>query len=143
MHDEAITDTSLKDEFAVVGVGFAVDQPGVEFSCTSGDLFEGGLYRHLWFDGFCCGIAKGCVVPGGPGWIDPLWLSMLAGVFHDNAKSGFADHLFCRAEDPDAGLVHLDDDIGAFARTEKQGIDGLGCRDRVAVERNHPHLMAG
>ena len=46
------------------------------------------------------------------------------------------------AEYPDAGSVHLDDDVGTLRRREKQRVDALRRRHRIAVERDHREAMA-
>ncbi len=46
-------------------------------------------------------------------------------------------------EDPDAGVVHLDDGVDALAGAEEEGFDELGVGDGVAVERDDLELVAG
>ena len=38
--DEAVARALLEDELVFVGVGLSVDEEGVEFACSAGDLFE-------------------------------------------------------------------------------------------------------
>ena len=46
------------------------------------------------------------------------------------------------AEDPVAGIVHLDDGADALAGTEREGFDERGIRDGIAVERDDLKLVA-
>jgi hypothetical protein len=46
------------------------------------------------------------------------------------------------AEDPDAGVVHLDDGADALAGAEEEGLDEGGVGDGVAVERDDLELVA-
>ena len=55
----------------------------------------------------------------------PLGLAVLVGVLDDEAEAGAADGVFGGAEDPDAGVVHLDDGVDALAGADEEGVDGL------------------
>ena len=46
--DEPVACALLKDELLLVWVGLAVDEPGVEFARTSGDLFKDHVEGVVW-----------------------------------------------------------------------------------------------
>jgi hypothetical protein len=58
---------------------------------------------------------------------------VLVGVLDDEAEAGVADQLGGLAEDPVAGVVHLDDGADALARAEDEALDQGGRGHGVAV----------
>ena len=64
-------------------------------------------------------------------------------VFDDDAHSHLPVIVVGRSEDPDARIVHLHDDIGAFRNVELQLIDHCLCRHGVAVEGDNAEAMTG
>ena len=73
----------------------------------------------------------------------PERLLVLVGVLKDEAEAGGADGVFGGSEDPDAGVVHLDQGVDALAGAEEEGLDQRGVGDGVAVEREDLELVAG
>ena len=69
-------------------------------------------------------------------------LLVLVGVFDDDAEAGVADEVGGRAEDPVAGVVHLDDGADALAGAEEEGFDEGGVGDGVAVEGDDLEFVA-
>ena len=143
--DEAVACAWFEDELIRVRVGFAVDEPGVEFAGASGEFFEGHVDGLV---GGTCGLsdsggAEECVVPRVFGGGDPLGLAVLVLVLDDEAEAGAADLFVGGSEDPDAGVVHLDDGVDALAGAEEDGFDGLGGGDGVAIEGDDLKLVAG
>ena len=122
--DETVPCSLLKDELLVVRVRFAVYEPGVELARPSGNLLEdhfdgviGGASRSG------VGIGEHEVIPAKAGGLDPLRLAVLVRVLDDDTQTGVAMGIFDRAEDPNAGVVHLHDGVDALGGSYKQGFD--------------------
>src|ERR1700750_93056 len=99
-HDETVSGALLQLELALMRIGLAIDQPGVEFSEPTGNLLEDHLNCLLgrWRTGG--GSPKDRVVPRSLGRVNPLRLTVLAGVLHDDTQTGFAHRLLCRTQNP-------------------------------------------
>ncbi len=58
-------------------------------------------------------------------------------IFDDDAHAHAAVTVVGRPEHPNARIVHLNDNVGAFGRIKLQGAYACRCRHRVAVQRDH------
>jgi len=138
--NEAMALAPLEDEFVLVGIFLAVDKPAVKFSGAARNFlenhFDGAVGRGLGR-----GAAEQSVVPGAFRG-RPAGLVVPIGIFNDDAETGVANILVRRTEDPDAGLIHLDDGIHAFAGADKNSFGGLGNGYGVAVEGDDLKEMA-
>ena len=72
-----------------------------------------------------------------------MGLLMLVRVLDDEAEAEIANVVLRRAEDPNAGLVHVDEGIDALTGAEQKRIDGLRRWHGIAVEREDAKFMAG
>ncbi len=86
-HHEAIARALLQHELALVRVGLAVHEQGVELARAAGDLLEDHLDGLLRSGGAGRRRSEDGVVPGRLGRVDPLRLVVLAGVLDDDAEA--------------------------------------------------------
>jgi hypothetical protein len=63
-------------------------------------------------------------------------------VFDDNAHAHVAVLVIGRAEDPNTGIVHFNDDIRTHSDIELQDFHARGRRHRIAVKRKNREAVA-
>ncbi len=73
----------------------------------------------------------------------PLRRAVLIGVFDHNAQAALANRILRRAQDPNAGLVHLHDRVDALTRTQHQNVHGRRRGHRISIQRDHVEFVTG
>ena len=82
----------------------------------------------LWYGPF---LAEDGVIPRCARHFCPLWVAALVGVFNDCAETDFSVFVLDAAENPFAGFIHLNDDVGPLCRSEENRLDFARRGDRL------------
>ena len=126
-HDEAIALAGGEDGLVGVGVGLAVDEP-LLFGAVAMEFGFKDEVDAMSAGGRGVGIGRSAelaVVPDELFGLDPGGFAGGAGVLDDDAHAGGLDVFADFAEDPDAGVVELDESGDAFGGREGKHGDGL------------------
>src|SRR5579872_2272855 len=137
VEDHAITLSGRDDDRLGVGISLTVD----------GEMMA--VFRSLEHQrnapvGFRSDLlpAEAGVVPRNHRQRFPARFALLVGVFHDDAHALVALAVPHFAQDPNAGIVHFNDRVHAFSRSDVYGCHRGTLRDWVAVQRYHLEAMA-